>query len=142
MYPLIVVGVAPLLLFLYPCSPHIVIIVPHKSPYCYYCALTLLLLGRLGLHCGPTRITLWPHGLLYIERRFCNLNHPRIVHSCNVLEVAPSNCLISKVLISLFFSFWRWFHNIWYQRILGFSLLQTGHRGIFAITLFLQIFRS
>ena len=59
----------------------------------------------------PTRIILWPHGLLYIERRFCKLNHPRIVHSCNVLEVSPSKWLISKALISLFFSFWSWFHN-------------------------------
>ena len=34
-------------------APLIVIIVPLQPPYCYYCALTLLLLGRLGLHCGP-----------------------------------------------------------------------------------------
>ena len=64
----------------------------------------------------PTRITLWPHGLLYIERRFCKLYHPRIVHLCNVLEVSPSKWLISKVLISLFFYFWSWLHKIWYQR--------------------------
>ena len=63
----------------------------------------------------PTRITLWPHGLLYIEKRFCKFYHPRIVHLCNVLEVSPSKWLISKVLISLFFYFWSWFHNIWYQ---------------------------
>ena len=31
--------------------------------------------------------------------------HPRIVHSCNVLEVAPSKWLISKALISLLFYF-------------------------------------
>ena len=49
----------------------------------------------------PTRITLWPHGLLYIERRFSELYHPRIVHLCNVLEVAPSKWLISKAFISL-----------------------------------------
>ena len=46
-------SVAPLLLLLYPYSPHIVIIVPHKSHYCYCCALTLLLLGWLGLYCDP-----------------------------------------------------------------------------------------
>ena len=95
----------PLLLLLYPCKP----------PYFYYCPLTLLLLGRLALHCGPTRITLWPHGLLYIERRFCKLYHPIIFHLCNVLEAAPSKWLISKALISLFFYFWSWLHNIWYQ---------------------------
>ena len=39
--------------------------------------------------------------------------HPRIVHLCNVLEVAPSKWLISKALISLFFSFWSWLHNSW-----------------------------
>ena len=104
------------------CNPLIVIIVPLQPPYCYYCALKLLLLGQTGLHCGPTRITLSPHGLLYIEKRFCNLYHPRIVHSCNVLEVAPLKWLIYKALISLFFYFWSWFHNIWYQSfgILGF----------------------
>ena len=46
------------------------------------------------------------------RRRFCHLYHPRIVHLCYVLEVAPSKSLISKVLISLFFYFWSWFHNI------------------------------
>ena len=33
--------------------PLILIVVPMKHPYSYYCALTLLLLGRLGLHCDP-----------------------------------------------------------------------------------------
>ena len=37
--------------------------------------------------------------------------HPRIFHSCNVLEVSPLKWLISKALISLFFYFWSWFHN-------------------------------
>ena len=36
--------------------------------------------------------------------------HLRIVHLGNVKEVAPSKWLISKALISLFFSFWIWFH--------------------------------
>ena len=72
-------------------------------------------MAPLGLHCGPTRITLWPHGLLYIERRFYHLYHQRIFHLCNVLEVSPSKWLISKALIYIFFYFWSWFHNIWYQ---------------------------
>ena len=46
-------SVDPLLLFLYPCSSHIVIIVPHKSPLLLLLALRLLLLGRLGLYCDP-----------------------------------------------------------------------------------------
>ena len=33
--------------------PLIYIVVPLLPPYCYYCSLTLLLLGRLGLYCGP-----------------------------------------------------------------------------------------
>ena len=37
--------------------------------------------------------------------------HPRIVHLCNVKEVAPSKRLNSKVLIYLFYLFLRWFHN-------------------------------
>ena len=76
----------------------------------------------------PTRITLWPHGLLYIERRFCKLYHPRIVHLCNVLEVAPSKCLISKALISLFFYCWSWLHNIWYQSF-GFKGFAAPNRS-------------
>ena len=45
--------VSPLLLFLYTCSPHIVIIVPHKTPLLLLLALKLLFLGRLGLYCDP-----------------------------------------------------------------------------------------
>ena len=32
--------------------------------------------------------------LLYIERMFCHLNHPRIVHLCNLKEVSPSKRLV------------------------------------------------
>ena len=39
------------------------------------------------------------------------MDHLRIVHLCNVLEVGPSKWLISKALISLFFYFWSWLHN-------------------------------
>jgi len=39
------------------------------------------------------------------------LNHPRIVHLCNVKEVSPSKRLNSKVLIYLFYLFLSWFHN-------------------------------
>ena len=38
--------------------------------------------------------------------------HPRIVHLCNVKEVAPSKRLNSKALIFLFYIFLSWFHNI------------------------------
>jgi len=31
----------------------IVIIVPHRSPHCYFCSLILLLFGRLWLYCDP-----------------------------------------------------------------------------------------
>ena len=59
-FPLLLLLVYTLLLLLCPCIPHVVIVVPHRSPllllvcpikskYCYCCALTLLLLGRLGL---------------------------------------------------------------------------------------------
>ena len=37
--------------------------------------------------------------------------HPRIVHLCNVKEVAPSKRLISKAFIYLFYLFVSWFHN-------------------------------
>ena len=39
--------------------------------------------------------------------------HPRIVHLCNVKEVAPSKRLNSKALIYLFYLFLSWFHNNW-----------------------------
>ena len=100
------------------------------------------MLGRLGKHCGPTRITLWPHGLLYIERRFCKLYHPRIVHSCNVLRLPPRS--------GLFLRHWYLFSSIFGVGFTTFgikaldsrvSLLQTGHREIFAINLFLQMFK-
>ena len=109
MYPLIFIfSIAPLLLLLCPCSPHIVIIVPHRSPL-------LLLLCPYIVIVMSARIILWPIGLLYIERRFFHLYHPKIVHLCNVKEVSPSKRLISKVFISLIFNFVSWFRNIWYQ---------------------------
>ena len=37
--------------------------------------------------------------------------HRRIVHLCNVKEVAPSKRLNSKVLIYIFYLFLSWFHN-------------------------------
>ena len=39
------------------------------------------------------------------------MNHPIIVHLCNVKEVAPSKRLNSKALIYLFYLFLSWFHN-------------------------------
>ena len=107
-YPLIViVSVVPLLLFLCPCSPHSVIIVPHRSPLLLLLCLYISIVIQALIILGP---------LSYIQKvGFYNLNHPRIVHLCNVKEVSASKWLISKVLISLFFYFWSWFHNIWCQ---------------------------
>ena len=34
--------------------------IPLQPPYCYYCALKLLLLGWLGLHCGPLGLHFGP----------------------------------------------------------------------------------
>ena len=89
---------------MYPCSAHIVTIVPHRSPL-------LLLLCPYIIIVMSTLIILWTLRLLYIERRFCHLNHPRIVHLCNVKEVAPSKRLNSKALIYIFYLFLSWFHN-------------------------------
>jgi len=43
--------------------------------------------------------------------RSFHLYHPRIVHLCNVKEVAPSKRLNSKALIYLFYLFLSWFRN-------------------------------
>ena len=86
---------------------------------------------------------LWHLRLLYIERRSFHLNHRRIVHLCNVKEVAPSKRLNSKALIYLFYLFWAGFITFGIRALDSrVSLLQTGHRGIFAITFFLWRFRS
>ena len=99
-------SVVPLLLLLYPCSPHIFIIVPHNLPLIFFLCPYIIIVRS-------ARIILWPHGLLYIEIRFCHLYHPRIVHLCNVKEVSPSKRLISKSFIYLFFYFVSWLHNIY-----------------------------
>ena len=88
-----------------PCSPHIFIIAPHRSPL-------LLLLCPYIIIVVLALIILWPLSLLYIERRSCHLYHPRIIHLCNVKEVSPSNRLNSKVFIFLFYLLLSWFHNI------------------------------
>ena len=76
--------------------------------------------------------------LLYIERRFCHLYHPSIVHSCNVLEVSPLKWLIYKVLISLSSLLEAGFTTFGIRALDSrVSLLQIGHRGIFTITFFL-----
>ena len=105
---------------MYPCSAHIVTIVPHRSPL-------LLLLCPYIIIVMSALIMLWPLRLLYIERRSFHLYHPRIVHLCNVKEVSPSKRLNSKALIYLFYLFLSWFHNrsllqntkyslpLWYQ---------------------------
>ena len=94
----------PLIILLCPCSLHIVIIVPHRSPL-------LLLFFPYIITVMSAFIILSPLRLLYIERRYFHLNHPRIVHLCNVKEVSPSKRLISKALIYLFYLFVSWFHN-------------------------------
>ena len=78
---------------------------------------------------------LWPLRLLYIERRYFHLYHPRIVHLCNVKEVAPS----------IYWSIFSWAGFITFG-IRAFdsrvSLLQTGHHRIFSITFSMRRFRS
>ena len=86
---------------------------------------------------------MWLLRLLYIERRFCHLYHPRIVHLCNVKEVSPSKRLNSKALIYLLYLLWASYIKFGIRALDSrVSLLQTGHRGIFAITFFLWHFRS
>ena len=93
-----IVSVAPLLLLLCPCSPHFVIIVPHRSPLFFFlCTYIIIVMSAT--------IILWPLGLLYIERRFFHLSHPRIFHVCNVKEVFPLKRIIFKSLIYLFLCF-------------------------------------
>ena len=88
-------------------------------------------------------IMLWPLRLLYIERRSFQLYHPRIVHLCNVKEVAPSKRLNSKSLIYLFYLFWAGFITFGIRALDSrVSLLQTSHRGIFAINFLLGRFRT
>jgi len=90
----VIISVTPLLLLLCPCSPHIVIIVPHTSPL-------LLLLCPYIIIVMSTLIILWPLRLLSIERRFFHLNHPWIVHLCNVKDVSPEEANLDVVNLSL-----------------------------------------
>jgi len=89
---------------MYPCSAHIVTIVPHRSTL-------LLLLYPYIIIVMSALIMLLPLRLLYIERRSFHLYHRRIVHLCNIKEVTPSKRLNSKALIYLFYLFLSWFHN-------------------------------
>ena len=84
-------------------------IMKYETYWCRYPTVPLHYYCQVGL------VILWPLRLLYIERRFCHLNHLSIFHLCNIKEVSPSKRLISKVLIYLFYLFVSWFHNIWYQ---------------------------
>ena len=95
----------PLIIFMYPCSAHIVTLVPNRSPL-------LLLLCPYIIIVMSTLIMLCPLRLLYIETRYFHLYHPIIVHLCNAKEVSPSKMLNSKALIYLFYLFLNWFHNI------------------------------
>ena len=90
----------PLIILLHPCNPHIVTIVPHRSPLLFpYIIIVMLAL-------------IIPLRLLYIERRSFHLYHSRIVHLCNVKKVSPLKMLNSKVFISLFYLFVSWSHNM------------------------------
>ena len=51
-YPITIV-VVPLLIFLCPYCPHIVITVPHRIPLLLFCGFILLLLGWLGYIVTP-----------------------------------------------------------------------------------------
>ena len=104
-----------------PCSPHIVVIEPHRSPL-------LLFLCPYIVIAMSARIIMWSIELLYIEMRFFHLNRLRIVHLCNVKEVSPSKWMTSKDLISLFFYFLSWFHNIWYPSF-GFYDFSASNRA-------------
>ncbi len=107
----------------------IVIVVPLLSPYCYYCVSqkpTIVIVVPSYYYCYVALIILSPLRLLYIERRFFHLYHPRTVHLCNVKEVAPSKRLNLKSLIYIFFYFVSSLHNT--QK--G-NLVQTRYGGIF-----------
>ena len=110
-----------IIILLYPCSPHIVIIVPHRSQL-------LLLMFHYIIIVMSTSIILLPLRLLYIKRRSYHLYHLRIVHLRNVKEVSLSKRLNSKVLIYLFYLFVNWFHNIWYQSF-GFQGFSATNRS-------------
>ena len=84
--------------------PTLLLLCPIRSPL-------LLLLRPYIIIVMSALVMLWPLRLLYIERRSFHLYHPRIVHLCNVKEVAPSKRLNSKALIYLFYLFLSWFHN-------------------------------
>ena len=84
--------------------PILLLLCPIRSPL-------LLLLCPYIIIVMSDLVMLWPLRLLYIERRSFHLYHQRIVHLCNVKEVAPSKRLNSKALIYLFYLFLSWFHN-------------------------------
>ena len=89
----------PLIILMYPCSAHIVTIVPHRSPLLLLlCPYIIIIMSALII-------------LSYIERRSFLLYHPRIDHLCNAKEISPSKRLISKVFIYLFYFFVSRFYN-------------------------------
>jgi len=124
----------------------IVIVVPLLSPYyCYYAPEkpTIVIFVLLYYYCYVGLIILWPLRLLYIERRFCHLYHPRIFHLCNERCFPPRR--------GWFLSHWSIFYFILRAGCITLgiraldsrvSLLQISHRGLFAITICLQCFRS
>ena len=108
----------PLLLLLYPCNPHIVIIVPLN----YSCQVGQdYIVAPLGLHCGPVDSCIQKGGFVIciIQEFFIHVMYQRF---------PPSKWLISKVFISLFFYFWSQFHNIWYQSF-GFQGFAAPNRS-------------
>ena len=90
------------------------IIVPIQSSCCYYYALqkpTIAIVVPLQYYCY-VRFDIGPLRLLSIERRSRHLYHQRIVHLCNVKEVAPWKRLILKSWIQVFYLYVSQFHNI------------------------------
>ena len=118
---------------MYPCSAHIVTLVPHRSPL-------LLLLCPYIIIVMSALIMLCPLRLLYIERSYLHLYHPRIVHLCNVKEVPPRRGWILRR-----WSIFSWVGFITFgiraldSRVL---LFQTGHHGISTITFFVTFQKS
>ena len=108
--PITIVIVA-LIIIVVPYWTHIFIIMPHRIPL-------LLFLFPYIIIVMSSLIILWPLKILYIERGFCHLYHPRIIHFCNVKEVSHSKRLILKSLIYIFFYFVSWLQNKVYHNTL------------------------
>jgi len=91
-----------------PYTTNVTLIIVSTTPLLYRCAhlvLILLLLCPYIIIVMSTLIILLPLRFLYIERRSWHLYQTRIVHLCNLKEVAPSKRHIYKAFIYLFYLF-------------------------------------